>query len=314
MLIIGHRGASGYRPEHSRSAYELALAMGADAVEPDIVVSRDGVLVVRHENELSGTTDVADRAEFASRRTRRSIEGYDVEGWFAEDFLWSELATLRCRERIPKIRPESALFDGEERILALSEVIALVQEASREQEREIGIVFEIKHARFFRERGLAIEPLLADLLKKEKWHGSTVVECFEESALHAARSAGVEGTFVYLMEDQRRAWDLPEGPDYAAQREPAALVELARRVDGVSVDKSVILREGRRFVAHAQDAGLSVYAWTCRPENAFLSPGFRRGARKSAHGDFVGEWAQIAATGLDGVFVDHPDLGVAHFR
>src|SRR3954454_16332942 len=104
-LVIGHRGAPGYRPEHSRSSYDLALAMGADAVEPDVVVSRDGVLVVRHENEISGSTDVADRLEFARRRTTKTIDGVEVSGWFVEDFTWDELSTLRCRERLPQLRP-----------------------------------------------------------------------------------------------------------------------------------------------------------------------------------------------------------------
>ena len=128
-LVIGHRGAPGYRPEHSRSSYDLALAMGVDAVEPDIVVSKDGVLVVRHENEISGTTDVADRPEFADRRTTKTVDGAELTGWFTEDFTWDELATLRCRERLPQLRPASASFDDEQPVLRLRDVLDLVRDA-----------------------------------------------------------------------------------------------------------------------------------------------------------------------------------------
>ena len=126
-LVIGHRGAPGYRPEHSRSSYDLALEMGVDAVEPDIVVSKDGVLVVRHENEISATTDVADRPEFADRRTTKTVDGAAMTGWFTEDFTWDELATLRCRERLPKIRPASASFDDQQPVLRLTDVLDIVR-------------------------------------------------------------------------------------------------------------------------------------------------------------------------------------------
>src|SRR4051794_32970937 len=137
-LVIGHRGAPGYRPEHSRSSYDLALAMRVDAVEPDVVVSRDGVLVVRHENEIGSTTDVSARREFADRRTAKVVDGAELTGWFTEDFTWEELASLRCRERLPKIRPRSASFDDQQPVLRLRDVLDLVREASLEQGREIG--------------------------------------------------------------------------------------------------------------------------------------------------------------------------------
>src|SRR5689334_6275048 len=152
-LVIGHRGAPGYRPEHSRSSYDLALAFGVDAVEPDIVVSADGVLVVRHENEISGTTDVADRPEYAGRRTTKTVDGAELTGWFAEDFTWDELSTLRCRERLPKVRPTSATFDDQQPVLRLREVLDLVREGSLAQGREIGVVLEIKHATYFASAG-----------------------------------------------------------------------------------------------------------------------------------------------------------------
>jgi glycerophosphoryl diester phosphodiesterase len=145
-LLIGHRGAPGYRPEHTASSYRLAFAMGVDAVEPDVVATADGVLVIRHENEISGTTDVAEHPEFAERRTTKRIDGESLTGWFTEDFTWAELATLRCRERIPALRPGSAEYDGTEPILRLGDLLRLVEEASVEHGRDIGVVLEIKHA------------------------------------------------------------------------------------------------------------------------------------------------------------------------
>jgi glycerophosphoryl diester phosphodiesterase len=129
-LLIGHRGAPGYRPEHTASSYRLAFAMGVDAVEPDVVATADGVLVLRHENEISGTTDVADRPEFADRRTTKRVDGARLTGWFTEDFTWAELTTLRCRERIPALRPGSAEHNDTEPILRLSDLLDLVEEAS----------------------------------------------------------------------------------------------------------------------------------------------------------------------------------------
>lgn len=147
--MIGHRGAPGYRPEHSRSSYELALAMGVDAVEPDVVAKRDGVLVVRHENEISGTTDVAEHPEFADRKTSKSVDGQPLTGWFTEDFTWAEMSTLRTRERLPALRPSSAGFGDTEPILRLVDLLDLVREGAAAHGRDIGVVLEIKHATYF---------------------------------------------------------------------------------------------------------------------------------------------------------------------
>ena len=164
-LVIGHRGAPGYRPEHTRSSYELALALGVDAVEPDVVFTADGVAVVRHENEIGSTTDVADRPEFAARRTTKTIDGDELTGWFTEDFTWAELATLRCRERLPNLRPSSASFDGAQPPLRLVDVLDLVREASLDQGREIGVVLEIKHATYFTALGYDVAGLIAAALR-----------------------------------------------------------------------------------------------------------------------------------------------------
>lgn len=329
-LVIGHRGAPGYRPEHSRSSYDLALALGVDAVEPDIVLSRDGVLVVRHENEIGSTTDVAQHPEFADRRATKTIDGAELTGWFTEDFTWDELATLRCRERLPKIRPASASFDDTQPILRLRDVLDLVRAASLEQGREIGVVLEIKHATYFGGAGFDVPGLIAAELDAAGWARGElplVFESFESTVLARLRERGLPGTYIYLLESAGRPYDLlarhgSSAPTYAATAAPAGLDGLVGVVDGVSVDKRMILapdRRGRtagpsRLVRDAKDRGLEVYTWTCRPENAFLLPQFRGRGGAGAFGDFAGEWAVIAESGVDGVFVDHPDLGLSFFR
>jgi glycerophosphoryl diester phosphodiesterase len=325
-LVIGHRGAPGYRPEHSRSSYDLALAMGVDAVEPDIVVSRDGVLVVRHENEISGTTDVATRPEFADRRTTKVVDGQALSGWFTEDFEWDELRTLRCRERLPKIRRTSASFDDRQPVLRLRDVLDLVRAACAEQSRPIGVVLEIKHATYFAGIGLDPVPLLAAELAESGWTvplGPVVVEAFESTALTRLRALGIPGTYVYLIEASGRPFDLvgargSSAPTYRESVEPAGLDALVGVVDGVSVDRRMILetvRTGRGFsVAEAHARGLQVYTWTCRPENTFLTTGFTGRGGAAAFGDYEGEWTLVRDAGVDGVFVDHADLGVDFFR
>jgi len=329
-LVIGHRGAPGYRPEHTRSSYDLALALGADAVEPDIVFTADGVLVVRHENEIGSTTDVADRPEFAGRRTTKRIDGAELTGWFTEDFTWAELATLRCRERLPKLRPGSASFDGEQPPLRLRDVLDLVRQASLDQGREIGVVLEIKHATYFAGLGYDVAGSIAAELRAARWGDGELplyLEAFEQSILTEVRALGIRGTYVYLLESAGSPFDLTSAHGAAAltyrdQASPAGLDRLAGAVDGISVDKRMILDPDRRgrtagpapVVADAHARGLRVFTWTCRPENAFLIGQFRRGRDKSAFGDYEAEWRVIAESGVDGVFVDHPDLGLAFFR
>ena len=328
-LVIGHRGAPGYRPEHTRSSYELALALGVDAVEPDVVLTADGVAVVRHENEIGSTTDVADRPEFAARRTTKTIDGDELTGWFTEDFTWAELATLRCRERLPNLRPSSASFDGAQPPLRLVDVLDLVREASLDQGREIGVVLEIKHATYFTALGYDVAGLIAAALRAARWGDGELplyLESFESTVLAQVRAHGIRGTYIYLLEAAGHPFDLVSthgaaAPTYAQQASPAGLDALVGTVDGISVDKRMILapdRLGRttgpsRVVADAHTRGLRVFTWTCRPENAFLLASFRRGRDKAAFGDYESEWRVIADAGVDGVFVDHPDLGIGFF-
>jgi glycerophosphoryl diester phosphodiesterase len=322
-LLIGHRGAPGYRPEHTASSYRLAFAMGVDAVEPDVVATADGVLVIRHENEISGTTDVAEHPEFAERRTTKRIDGESLTGWFTEDFTWAELVTLRCRERIPALRPGSAEYDGTDPILRLGDLLRLVEEASVEHGRDIGVVLEIKHATYFAGIGHDLAALVERDLRAAGWASGEHplwVESFEQTVLTELRARGVAGTFIYLLEASGSPADLVArdggaAPAYADALTPAGLDALARDVDGISVDKEILLRaDGPELVAAAHRRGLRVLTWTCRPENAFLDPRFRIGDDAAAYGDYRAEWERIAQTGLDGVFLDHPDLGADAFR
>ena len=297
--------------------------MGADAVEPDVVATADGVLVIRHENEISGTTDVADHPEFADRRTTKRIDGERLTGWFTEDFTWAELATLRCRERLPALRTESAEFDDTEPILRLTDLLALVADASTEHGRGLGVVLEIKHATFFAGIGHDLAALVERDLRAAGWAAGEHplwIESFEQTVLAELRGRGVRATYVFLVEATGSPADLVarDGADaatYADALTAEGLDRLAGAVDGISVDKAILLRDGGAGLVRAAHAhGLDVFTWTCRPENAFLDRRFRSGARKAAHGDYPAEWEAIAATGVDGVFVDHPDLGAAVFR
>jgi glycerophosphoryl diester phosphodiesterase len=320
-LIIGHRGAPGYRPEHTRSSYELACAMGADAVEPDVVVSSDGVLVVRHENDITGTTDVADRPEFSGRRTTKVIDGEKLDGWFTEDFTWAELATLRCRERIPNLRGASAGYDDQEPMLSLGELLDLITSLSSKHLREITVVLEIKHTAYFESLGFDVAKLVDEQLATSGWgnFAPLVIESFEPTVLEKLRRRGVTVPLVQLLEASGAPWDLigEAGDAATTYRElltSAGLDDLATKVQGISVDKQLLLEEGNTIVPDAHARGLKVYTWTCRPENHFVDPRYRSGDDPAAFGNYESEWAVIAATGLDGVFVDHADLGVGFFR
>ncbi len=316
--VIGHRGASGYRPEHTRAAYELAFALGADAVEPDIVATRDGVLVLRHENEISGTTDVAQHPEFEGRRTTKRIDGQNLTGWFTEDFTWAELATLRATERLPGVRPASATFDGRYPILRLSDLLELIAEASERHGRALGLVAEVKHATHFDAEGLPLGELVASALAG--FDGPLVVESFEETVLGEVRQRGLDTRTVYLLEGKGTAPDLvarfgASAPDYTSQLTDEGLDDLATRVDGISVDKGRLLkpdvRAGVELVDRAHRRGLDVYTWTLRPENRFLTASHRSGGAAREWGDWRAEFDAVLSTGVDGVFADHPDLAVA---
>ncbi|MBC7442967.1 MAG: glycerophosphodiester phosphodiesterase [Ramlibacter sp.] len=326
-IVIGHRGASGYRPEHTRSAYELAVALGADAVEPDIVATRDGVLVLRHENEISGTTDVAAHPEFHGRRVTKEIDGTLLTGWFTEDFTWTELRTLRARERLPEVRKASATFDDRFPLLRLRDAFKLIDRVAGRVRRPIGIVAEIKHATYFDSIGLPLDELFAAEVNTAGWNagdGRLTIESFERSLLDQVYARGIYGKRIFLLEARGKPFDeiarlgVKNAPRYADYLTDAGLYGLSGHIDGISVPKSLILKtdaDGQvtgatDLVDAAHAALMEIYCWTLRPENRFLAKTFRRGRLRADYGDWQSEFRTIMGTGIDGVFADHPDLAV----
>ena len=317
-LVVAHRGASGHRPEHSEAAYRLAVELGADAIEPDLVPTRDGVLVLRHENEVSGTTDVADRADLAHLRTTRVVDGHEVTGWFTEDMTWAEVSTLRTRERLPELRPASAAHDGEGRVLRLEDLLRVLDDAPR----PVGLVAEVKHATHFAAVGLPLDELLADVLRSRGWaHDPRLtVESFERTVLDEVRARDVGGRLVQLVEASGAPADEvarhgSAAPTYADMVSEASLAAMAAEgLAGVSVAKRTLLdddgRPEARVVEAAHAAGLEVWAWTLRSENAFLARTHRLPGGRAAAGDWRREFRTLIDLGLDGVFADHPELAL----
>lgn len=325
-LVIGHRGAPGYRPEHTESSYRLALELGADAVEPDIVATQDGILVVRHENEISATTDVAKHRRFARRKTTKVIDGIKHTGWFTEDFTWAELQELRAVERLKKLRSTNRDFDGVEPILRLSDVLRIVDEMSERQGRDFSIVIEIKHAHFYSTIGLSLDRLLLRELHDAGWAEKSdrlIIECFELGVLENLQQAGLHATYIFLLETAGSPADQvalheAHARTFAWYRSDAGLDSLHERVHGVSVAKRDLFDTNslgyalgtNDLVSRAHARGLAVFTWTLRPENFFLNPRFRTGLHPASWGDWRAESYQILCTGVDGIFVDHADLGV----
>ncbi|MGN6200594.1 glycerophosphodiester phosphodiesterase family protein [Humibacter sp.] len=324
-MIIGHRGAPGYRPEHTSAAYELAFALGADAVEPDVVATKDGVLVLRHENEISTTTDVASHPEFEQLRTTKVVDGVKRTGWFTEDFTWAQLSTLRCIERLPEVRQASSTFDGRYPVMRLSDLFELVDRQSERTGRSLGLVVEIKHATYFENLGLPLDELFAASVREAVWndrHARLVVESFERTVLAKVRARGVHARSVYLVEAEGAPYDAvardgAAARTYAQEIDEAGLYELAAStgddvIHGISVDKTLLLDargDGTTdLVDRAHAAGLQIYMWTLRAENRFLAQPFRRGEAAEHYGDWPGEFELIMSTGVDGVFADQPDL------
>ncbi|RBY74533.1 glycerophosphodiester phosphodiesterase [Geodermatophilus sp. TF02-6] len=323
LLVIGHRGAAGYRPEHTLASYELAARMGADYLEPDVVSTADGVLVTRHENEISGTTDVARHPEFADRRTTEVVDGVEVTGWFTEDFTLAELETLRAVERLPEAREENTLYDGLYRVPTLDEVLELREELSRELGREIGVYVETKHPTYFDGIGLSLEePLLADLDEAGLDHEGAPVflQSFETTNLRQLDEV-VDVPLVQLVSPTGAPYDLVAAGDprnYADLVSPEGLAEVAAYADGIGPDKNMVipreaddtLGEPTSLVDDAHDAGLVVHPYTFRNENTFLPADLREGAAPDDYGRAIDEQLAFWATGIDGVFTDNPDTGV----
>lgn len=337
-IVIGHRGASGYRPEHTLASYELAIKMGADYIEPDLVSTKDGVLIARHENEISGTTDVATRREFANRRTTKVIDGVRVTGWFTEDFTLAEIKRLRAKERIPEIRPGSAAYDGRFQVPTLQEVINLAKRKSAETKRRIGIYPETKHPTYFDSIGLSLEEPLLRILNANGLTDAddpVFIQSFEVGNLKFL-STRTKVRLVQLFDDITvKPYDFVVSKDprtYGDLLTPRGLAEIARYADGIGPWKRLIIpaqtvdqnRDGKpddlnrdgvisdadrrlqaptSLVKNAHAAGLLVHPYTFRNDNYYLAPDY--------NGDPKREYKQFFRLGVDGVFSDFPDTAVA---
>ncbi|MEP0836855.1 glycerophosphodiester phosphodiesterase [Trichocoleus sp. ST-U3] len=337
-IVIGHRGASGYRPEHTLAAYELAIEMGADFIEPDLVSTKDGVLIARHENEISGTTDVANRPEFANRKTTKTIDGKPVTGWFTEDFTLAEIKTLRAKERIPELRPGSVKYDGLYEIPTLQEVIDLAKKKSAEKGRTIGIYPETKHPTYFDSIGLSLEEPLVKILSENGYtdaDDAVFIQSFEVANLKFLKTltnlplvqlfdASTAKPYDFVVSgDSRTYGDLITSSGLNAIAQYASGIGPWKRLiipaetvdqngdgqpddlngDGVISDADKPLLQPTSLISDAHAAGLLVHAYTFRSEDFFLAPDY--------NGNPELEYEQFFKLGIDGVFTDFPDTAVA---
>jgi glycerophosphoryl diester phosphodiesterase len=306
IIVIAHRGASGHRPEHTLEGYQLAIELGADFIEPDLVITRDGALIARHENEISETTDVSVRPEFASRRTTKSIDGVEVTGWFTEDFTLAEIKTLRARERLP-FRDHS--YDGQFQIPTFEEILDLALR------KGVGVYPETKHPSYFRMRGLPLEQPLLAALEARGWTGRDApvfLQSFETANLQELRrKTGVR--LIQLLELESQPWDFAESGDPRSYRDlatPEGLAWIATYADGIGPNKRLIVpqdQDGRllpptSLVEDAHRAGLLVHPWTFRSDPQFLAPAYNGRPER--------EIEQFYELGVDGVFSDFPEVAV----
>ncbi len=309
-LVIAHRGASGELPEHTLEAYDRAIARGADIIEPDVVSTRDGVLVARHENEIGGTTDAA--TKFPDRRRTAVVDGHEVTGWFVEDFTLAELKTLRARERLSSRSHEN---DGRFLVPTLDEVLALVRRRERETGRVIGVYPETKHPTYFRSLGLPLEDRLLEVLGAHGFRGAAdavFIQSFEVANLRALK-ARTTIRLVQLVDGSGAPWDLEASGDrrrYADLLTPDGLRDMASYAWGLGPAKALVqpmgpggtLLPATSLLRDAHAAGLAVHVWTLRSDAPFLAAAWQ--------GDPLAEWRHFASLGVDGIFGDFPGDGV----
>ncbi|HWW56160.1 MAG TPA: glycerophosphodiester phosphodiesterase [Sphingopyxis sp.] len=317
-IVIAHRGASGERPEHTLAGYRLAIELGADYIEPDLVLTKDGVLVARHENEISETTDVADHPEFAGRKATKTIDGQKVTGWFTEDFTLAELKTLRARERLPKLR--STEYDGRFEIPTFEEILTLLAEVNKGREKPVGVYPETKHPGYFVAIGLPHEASLLTILDRFGYRGRgapVFIQSFEVGNLMDLRAKS-DLPLIQLMDAEGAPADRP-GTSYTAMASPAGLKMIAAYADGIGPNKAMVIPRGAlgrlgdptSLVRDAHAAGLKVHPWTFRRENYFLPLGDKGGINPAGHGDLAAEITAYLQTGIDGLFSDNPREAVA---
>ncbi|WP_020392439.1 glycerophosphodiester phosphodiesterase [Kribbella catacumbae] len=324
FVVVGHRGASGYRPEHTLAAYELAARMGADFIEPDLVTTKDRVLVARHEPEIGGTTDVAAHPEFAARKKTKVLDGAPLAGWFAEDFTLKELKTLRAKERIPALRQQNTVFDGKYQVPTLQEVIDLTKRLSRELDRPIGIYPETKHPTYFQQQGLALEPELVKTLTRNGLNrpdAKVFVQSFEVANLKALDKQ-LRVPLVQLTSASGAPYDFVVSGDkrtYADVVSANGLREVATYADGVGPAKDQVipldstgkLGTPTALVRDAHRAGLVVHPYTFRVENNFLPANLRSSTVLADSGNLFAEIDTFRKAGIDGLFSDNADIALA---
>lgn len=322
-IIIAHRGASGERPEHTLAAYALAIEQGADFIEPDLVLTRDGVLVARHENDISETTDVADRPEFAGRKTVKTIDGERHEGWFTEDFTLAELKTLRAKERLPELRAANAEYDGRFEVPTFEEILQLLQRHQEQSGKRIGVYPETKHPGYFRTLGLDHDEAMLRLLKQYGYDGKAdpvFIQSFEVGNL-IALNRKTDIRLVQLVAGEGGPPD-DRKLTYVSMLTPAGLKKVAAYADGIGPSKDLVIDRNAvgqlgaptGLVAMAHKAGLVVHPWTFRRENYFLPTDFKSGIDPRDPGDLAGEIAAFVAAGVDGLFSDNPAIAVAAIK
>ncbi|MEV8390320.1 glycerophosphodiester phosphodiesterase [Streptomyces sp. NPDC057539] len=322
--IVGHRGGSGYRPEHTLGSYQLALDLGAHVIEQDLVPTKDGHLVCRHENDITGTTDVADHPEFAGRKTTKSVDGVSLTGWFTEDFTLAELKTLRAKERIPGVRQHNTLYDGRWEIPTFEEVLRWADEQGRRLGRKIWLYTETKHPTYFRGLGLGLEEPLAKLLRRygrDRKDSAIFLQSFEPSSIQRLAKLVSSPRVVLLSGAGTRPWDFEVAGDPRKVDDlvkPEGLKWIASYAQGIGPTLDLIipkdatgkLGKPTTLVRDAHAKGLILHPYTMRNENSFLPADFRRGTDPNAYGDAFGAFQAYFATGIDGIFTDNPDTGL----
>ena len=309
-LIIAHRGASGYRPEHTLASYELAIDLGADYIEPDLVITKDGILIARHENEISETTDIANHPEFAHLKTTKTIDDEIKTGWFTEDLTITEIKTLTAQERIPQLRPQNTAYNGILTIPTFAEIIDLAKHKSQTIGRHIGIYPETKHPSYFQSVGLPLEATL--LLNLQEINLPIFIQSFEVSNLKEL-SQKTDLPLVQLINDIGKPYDFVIDNDprtYTDLLSQKSLKEIAEYAQAIGVHKNLLiprdihgkLLSPTSLIVDAHAANLQVHAWTFRNEDFFLPLNLQGNPQK--------EYEIFFSLGIDGVFSDYPDIAL----
>ncbi|MDF0674163.1 MAG: glycerophosphodiester phosphodiesterase [Nitrospira sp.] len=324
-IVIAHRGASGYVPEHTLAAFAMAILQGADFIEPDLVITKDGHLIARHDNVLDLTTDVSSRPEFAGRKTTKTVDGAAVTGWFSEDFTLEEIKTLRAIERISDVRPVNTRFDGQFEVPTLQEVIDLAQAYEKFLGHRIGLYPETKHPTYFDRLGLPLEEPLVNVLHRNGYEGRNArvfIQSFEINNLRKLKSM-TRIPLVQLLWIEGKPFDVEAGGGsltYEQMATPAGLAQIVSYAKGVGPEKRFIIpldsagnldpSRATQFVQDAHAVGLQVHPYTFCSENVFLPTNFRSSSDPNALGDGVGEIKTFLRTGIDGFFTDQTDRGI----